>query len=392
MSATIIDWLDRDLAARTRCMSVLERWQKEITERFMKATEARIWDSVQDAVLGSVEPIARGEWEGHAVSEEVLITKWESRTIMTAKDRIRPEGVLTFWSLAEEIGEGACSVFMAEPAAAIDGERKLALPTPRTPSAALGRACQLYASALSENKDHAIIARPMVDVKGRPARNGWVFVKEECSVSFGNRYETLAAVSLNAGNGRELDIDSSLFAAKGMEAAALRALHREQMRTVCASSMGGFLCEAAIQCGGVALRPGGGIYWIPPGEKAEKWDKLAAAVEAAYRSEMDSKEWTRKHSTVYRVRHELDEDSARGVVEEVRSKLNEEIKGISEKTFKKKPSSKQVREHNERIDRLLSSATGYEEALSASLSDLRKRLEEAREIRGVGELLAAVGD
>lgn len=133
---------------------------------------------------------------------------------------------------------------------------------------------------------------------------------------------------------------------------------------------------------GIAIKPGGHVYWIPAAS-LERWRQVAAAVEGAT--------GLPKGSTVEMVQHRLDPDSVRtvrnGIVAEITSetnRINDEI--MSGDLGKRALEARQVE-----CATLRQKIRVYEGILDTGLESLRERLLQAEESAAAAELILASG-
>ena len=300
-----------------------------------------------------------------------------SRSRMT-KD-IRPEGLLTFWSLPEDLTSDNAERSIRP---ALGPWPRASLPEPRGPEQALTRAVKIFCREGRETNFRAGTA--WVARKSLKSPRSWCFV-EESSDGTDNKYEVLfsaSTVQLSDLN-TELRMEEGSMLRHNAKPAQLHALYTKMLKTICPSAIGAWLARRAEDLGGVSLRPAGGIYWMPP-SGCDAWCGLCDAVEAAYD----------RGASMYRIKHQLDAPTARGVVERVRGMLNEELDSLEGRVFNnggEAPSKRTVNSVNARLDEMMSDVEEYEACLEAALGDVRARVEKARQTRAVGEMLIASG-
>src|SRR5262245_15980903 len=187
-------------------------------------------------------------------------------------------GAVVFWSLAEWSDRNRLEAEFAPL-----GLQSL-VPDPRPAPACLR-------AALDE-----VFAGPRVLVRPLATRDGFAVVKEDRGLS-ANRYQTELTARVTG------EPQSLTFDPWDARATCVETAYRAQLGRVPAAQVSTALVKAVEGLGGIRLRPGGAVYWVP-GPRLDSFADAAHAVERAADG---------RPSAVYLLRHRLDRDAVRAV-------------------------------------------------------------------------------
>jgi len=219
-------------------------------------------------------------------------------------------------------------------------------------------------------KDHCDVANRVVRRLGRDKivqrrrtrKDGFEVVDVKRSKHGANTYTLDFAVYCN-GNGPTLlegwtDIEQ------------IRAWFAQHKGTLSGAAVGQALVKLMAYFGGVALRPSGGIYWLPP-NAMNQWMAVAQAVEESATDDSENQ--------VYRLTTTMDEEAIRAVRDAITEEINaaseamleEVVGGLGEEALKRR---------KEVAAGLHRKVTQYEGLLSATLDDLHGSVAKVEEL------------
>lgn len=161
----------------------------------------------------------------------------------------------------------------------------------------------------------------------------------------------------------------------------LTELFKARKSTVAYHVVSRVMVEIVYSLGGTTLRPSGGVYWIP-NASMERWEMIAAAVEAAGAK-----------NKVYALRTILDENSANVLRDALTQEIAREAREIESTLCDPKSGLRAARTAKDRAAGLRRKIETYETSFEISLADLRRELDSAVGIEAKATLmdLAAQG-
>jgi hypothetical protein len=162
---------------------------------------------------------------------------------------------------------------------------------------------------------------------------------------------------------------------------ALRNAYRVQRDVLQPGDVGVFLSRViSDHLDGTMLRPrSGGVYWLPQ-ERADKWQAIADAVESAGKS------------TVYCLRHHMDEAAIRAVRDAIVYEVTSEAERINEQILSGKLGDRALASREKDAQQLIGKVQRYESLLDIGLDGVRKALGEVKDAAAAAAILATAGD
>jgi hypothetical protein len=235
-------------------------------------------------------------------------------------------------------------------------------------------------------------------VKSNGDEASWCVVEEKESDAFAtaakgaNAYELKCVVRLKADvlpdsthgtplEPRELAFQGFPREENGLsfqQASAANAEFQRQLTLADVDSIGKCLVHAVNALGGTCLRPGGGLYFIPPAS-LERWEAVKAAVNACRPNE------------VYVLRPPLDEGACRAIVRAFTENVVERSKGIAEEVAQGKLKARALASRRVELAEVTRRLEEYEGILDRPLADAREALAAVKFGVATGNLLAAAG-
>ena len=260
-------------------------------------------------------------------------------------------GAVTFWSLADWSNRPRLQAAFA--AIGLDAF----VPDPRPAPACLKDALE------------DVLGGPRVLVRPLAARDGFAVVQEDRGVA-ANAY----AIRLTAAVRGESD---PVFDPWCPEADRVADAYHRQLGRVPAAQLSAALVKVVEALGGIRLRPGGAVYWVP-GHRLDEWAAAGHAAESAAAG---------RPNAVYVLRHRLDADAVRAVrdavVHEVRAEADRiclEVAGGDLGTRALEARQRQAGELRQKV--LL-----YEDLLSVGLQGLHAAVDQADQAAATASLL-----
>src|SRR5205823_15051056 len=129
--------------------------------------------------------------------------------------------------------------------------------------------------------------------------------------------------------------------------------------------------------GGVRLRPGGAVYWLP-GHRLGEWSRVAAAVESCAEG---------RPSAVYVLRHRLDADAVRAVRDAVVSAVQAEAQRIGTEVSAGELGGRALEARRQQASELRAKVLLYEDLLSVGLAGLHRAVDAADQAAATAALL-----
>ena len=261
-------------------------------------------------------------------------------------------GAVVFWSLAEWSDRGRLeSEFTPLGLGAL-------VPDPRPAPACLR-------AALDE-----VFAGPRVLVRPLASRDGFAVVKEDRGL-VANRYQTELTARVT-GEPATLTFDPNDVRSNRVETA-----YRAQLGRVPAAQVSAALVKAVEALGGIRLRPGGAVYWVP-GPRLDAFAEAARAVERAADG---------RSSAVYLLRHRLDRDAVRAVRDAVVQEVQAEAEQICSEVSTGDLGTRALESRKKQAIDLRSKVLLYEDLLSVGLQGLHTAVDAADQAAATAALL-----
>lgn len=273
---------------------------------------------------------------------------------MTAK-KVNATGIVTYWNTSV-----SNVVKLRNACVAIDPELDKWLPNETTPLAALHHALR------SVYGEGYLVRR----LRG----NGFVVVKEDKGRNV-NDYEVVARavfddadiVRVECDDDREKDIHRAY---KG---------HREIIEP---GGVGCCLGRILVgYLGGTSLRPRtGGVYWLSA-EKADIWDKISRAAEAAS---------LHGNTTIHTLRNVMDASAIKAVRDAIVAEANAAAEVLTEEINSGRHGPKRLRTKERDAVAMIEKVERYEAMLDVALGDVRKTLDGVKDAAAAAAVLASV--
>jgi hypothetical protein len=263
-------------------------------------------------------------------------------------------GVVSFWSLAEFSDRARLEAHFAPLGLSA------VVPDPRPAAACLKAALE------------DVFGGPRVLVRPLASRDGFVVVKEDRGLA-ANRYATELTARVT-GQPPVLSFDPWDGRALAVEAA-----FRAQLGRVPAAQLSAALVKVVESLGGIRLRPGGAVYWLP-GPRIAEWLEVGRAVEQA--AEIRS-------SAVYVLRHRLDRDAVRAIRDAVVSEVRAEAERIREEVAAGGLGGRALEARQKQASELRQKVLLYEELLNVGLAGLHAAVDQADQAAATAALLLA---
>lgn len=279
--------------------------------------------------------------------------------------RVRGHGCVVFWSLAEYTDLENLTI-------GLDG---IGLgrfaPKPRKPASALR-------DALDKCVPENFMVRPLSD------RNGFACVLEHRGRDE-NGYENVITVKIGVDDDL-LFSRSPSYNPGGCDPLRLKddilRLYRTRRSLVTASGLSCVLVRIAeAATGAVSLRPSGGVYWVN-GCHTEIWRKVSEVLFASQVAGINS---------VYRICHEIDEDSAIAVYDAATRELLAEAERIEREIIEADLGERAIESRVTAAEAMICRLKVLEDTLGRPFNAVRAALEKARVAAGAGHMLVAAG-
>lgn len=203
-------------------------------------------------------------------------------------------GAVIFWTLCERFN---LARLRASWDAAGFGDK---VPDPRPKVAVLKDALQ------------EILGGPKTLVRPLKSRTGWTVVTEERGDD-GNEYKTELVARVCPAT------ETVLFNEENDTTARVMGEYWNQLGKLQATQVTQGMVKVIGSLGGIRLRPTGGVYWLP-GDKVDRWDEAARAVEHAAEGQAVS----------YAISHELTPDAIKAVRDALVHEVQTESKRIND--------------------------------------------------------------
>lgn len=130
--------------------------------------------------------------------------------------------------------------------------------------------------------------------------------------------------------------------------------------------------------GGVQLREGGGLYWLPE-QSADKWEKVADEVEKA------------GAAAVFQLAVPLDENTVKAVTEGLRAEVLAEVERIEKDILSGELGERALSARTDEAVALKAKLEQYEAALQTTLPVLHEAVDRAFQAAATGALLESAG-
>lgn len=174
-----------------------------------------------------------------------------------------------------------------------------------------------------------------------------------------NEYKHVLTATVNGWNNVEVDNGDQATAANLTEA------YRANRQTIPYHSVSRALVDIVFSLTGTALRPTGGIYWIP-NNNFERWELVAQAIELAG-----------PKNKVFALRTFLDEHSAAVLREALAAEISREARSIDDTLHDPVTGLRAAATAKRRANDLRRKIAAYEESFQMALPDLKRALDEA---------------
>jgi hypothetical protein len=267
------------------------------------------------------------------------------------ESRLDVGGAVTFWSLADWSDRPRLQSAFAR--AGLGAY----LPDPRPAPACLKDALE------------AVLGGPRVLVRPLATRDGFAVVREDRGVA-ANAYATLLTAAVR--DGRDPVFDPWTPDADRVADAYCRQLGR-----VPAAQLSAALVKVVESLGGIRLRPGGAVYWVP-GPRLDAWAAAGRAAEAAAAG---------RPSAVYVLRHRLDAEAVRAVRDAVVAEVQAEAQRIREEVAAGDLGGRALETRQKQAAELRRKVRLYEGLLRLGLQGLHAAVDEADQAAATAALL-----
>lgn len=267
---------------------------------------------------------------GTALVESVVVVQDAAREIA---------GCVSYWSLSGNVQEDALrTAWLAE---GLDEQQLPTLPSPRV---ALQR-------AVEDLRERRLLIRQV--------QGGWAFVRER-EVSGYLDYEQVGAVRFD-----------TLFRLVFVEGTPdkvrsyVEGQFRSNLHVLTHGDIGSWITGQAERLHGVALRPTGGVWFIPR-DSAEEWRRIASALRAA------------SAHAIYEIPALPTKSAVEAILDAVSREAADEAKKIEEELASGELGVRAMETRTACAEAMERKLAKYEELLGRSLSDLTDRLETIR--------------
>lgn len=267
------------------------------------------------------------------------------------ESRLDVGGAVTFWSLADWSHRPRLEAALTQAGLAAFA------PDPRPAPACLRDALE------------DVLGGPRVLVRPLAAREGFAVVKEERGLD-ANRYATVLTAVVR--DGRPPAFDPWV-----PEADAVAEAYRRQLGRVPAAQLSAALVRVVESLGGIRLRPGGAVYWVP-GPRLGPWAEAARAAEAATDD---------GRSAVYVLRHRLDADAVRAVRDAVVTEVRAEAGRICDDVAGGDLGGRALETRKKQAAELRAKVRLYEDVLRLGLAGLHQAVDRADQAAATAALL-----
>jgi hypothetical protein len=210
-----------------------------------------------------------------------------------------------------------------------------------------------------------ILIRPLAK------RDGFAVVREERG-STGNHYVSEMTARVGEGNHPVLYFEPNDDRSRLVEQAFYQQLGR-----ISNGQLSSALVNVVENLDGTRLRPSGAIYWIP-GPRLDDWGRIADAVE---RSADSGK------SSLYLLRHRLDQEAIRAVRDAVVGEVKGEVKRIQGEIVSGELGSRALQARKQQAHDLRDKVNVYEDLLQVGLQGLHQILDDADQAVATASLL-----
>lgn len=202
------------------------------------------------------------------------------------------------------------------------------------------------------------IVRPLKD------KGGWAIVDEHKGHST-NLYNQADCAKLEADG-------TTWHPAASFEPKFTRQMNY-QLSVLPRGAVGTLLAQIVQQLSGVALRPAGGFYWMPP-QSVQIWKSITAPLEA-------------NGCTVYEMNHHFDAAAIKAVNDAIRAELQRDLDTIDQELNKTFVRARSYLEREDTARAIKDKAKLYEQLLSVSLTDITDQADKAEQAAAAAAFL-----
>ncbi len=265
-------------------------------------------------------------------------------------------GGIAFWTLPEYVDREAVKKALES----VSPEYAALVPGPRPASAILKEAMQeVFAGSRT-------LIRPL------KSRNGFTAVKESRGDD-DNQYEGEFVAKVDEVN------ETLTFSSSDIRKDKVEAAYAAQKGKMNNNELTALMLEILnTKLNGVALRPRGGIYWVP-GVQNQEWTKIKEALAAVDNS-----------IVIYHLEHDVGPEYLRAVRDAIVRDVTTESTALKEEILGPKQLGKRALISKKKQAKSLLERIGkYEEYLSTSLDGLRSKIDDVEEAANEAAILLA---
>lgn len=242
-------------------------------------------------------------------------------------------------------------------------------PTKKTHAAALSAA--LAEIITPDEKGHKILVRPRKDGDIR----AFVVLQEDPKVKDEAAMKTRAYVELHSEEGESISFrfapfDSGLYRDISLHAEA-------SLATLGASAVGKVLSDVVDKLGGVSLRDGGGVYWLPERSAAD-WSRFAADIESAGVG-----------NSVYAMQVAADAEMVRCVGDRMTGEVGTQLESLEAELGAFTMTPETVEKRRAKMEELMRQVENFENAFATRLEAVRESFSKVSGLFGAYSLLQA---
>lgn len=275
-------------------------------------------------------------------------------------DSTRVGGAIVFWTLSEwtgliklnerltELGFGECTPERRPAPAALKSSLEEVLGTKNT------------------------LIRPLKD------RDGFTVVRERRGETENDYTHELSAKLLYR---EDKSVDRIEFHGYHASNRVVTEVFNRHLGLLPANAVADCLVKIVARLQGTALRPRGGVYWIP-NSQVSVWREVGQAVELCAEH---------KAHKLYTMRQLMDADAARAIRDSIEQELLTEARRIHEEVMSGELGERALESRRVLVEDLAEKAREYETIIGQSLSHLREALDKSLIAEAAGALLSAAG-
>lgn len=281
-----------------------------------------------------------------------------NKDVIAVTDTVKEAGAVVWWTLS-----GAINLDKLVAAWTAAGLDPVLLPEAHGPEVALHRATE------EQRERHRLVRR-------MPNKKGWLIVDEQKAGEEDCTYDVSCKLRLNAVGRPVLEHDGTEAAVKLAD--EVRAAFNRHLDELSSNDIGSWLVHLAYWTKGIALRSGGGLYYVPR-KQLDTWKAMAEVVERV----SGHKLWL--------IRAMRGSEAVACVLDAVRTEAAARVKEMSEELAAGKLGATGLSNRVERCEQFKDVLAQYDELLGDQLDGIRADFGKLRS-RLAAAVLVASGD